>query len=62
MGLDEKNLKMIQQKSQKKHVPMQLAAPFPVHVVSHLGIYGGFLKWWYPITMGFPTKNDHFGV
>ena len=23
--------------------------------------YGGFLKWWYPTTMGFP-KNDHFGV
>ena len=25
-------------------------------------IHGGFLKWWYPTTMGFPTKNDHFGV
>ena len=24
--------------------------------------YGGFLKWWYPTTMGFPTKNDHFVV
>ena len=24
--------------------------------------YGGFLKWWYPTTMGFPTRNDHFGV
>ena len=23
---------------------------------------GGFLKWWYPKTIGFPTKNDHFGV
>ena len=23
---------------------------------------GGFLKWWYPTTMGFPTKDDHFGV
>ena len=23
---------------------------------------GGFLKWWYPTTMGFPTKIDHFGV
>ena len=22
----------------------------------------GFLKWWYPTTIGFPTKNDHFGV
>ena len=21
---------------------------------------GGFLKWWYPTTIGFPTKNDHF--
>ena len=25
-------------------------------------VYGCFLKWWYPTTMGFPTKNDHFGV
>ena len=26
-------------------------------------VYGGFLKWWVsPTTMGFPTKNDHFGV
>ena len=25
--------------------------------------YGGFLKWWVsPTTIGFPTKNDHFGV
>ena len=24
--------------------------------------YGGFLKWWYPTTVGFPTKNDYFGV
>ena len=24
--------------------------------------YGGFLKWWYPTTSGFPTKNDHFGM
>ena len=30
----------------------------------HHGRFGiwGFLKWWYPTTMGFPTKNDHFGV
>ena len=26
------------------------------------GLDGGFLKWWYPTTMDFPTKNDHFGV
>ena len=25
-------------------------------------LYGGLLKWWYPTTIGFPTKNDHFGV
>ena len=25
--------------------------------------WGVFLKWWvYPTTIGFPTKNDHFGV
>ena len=23
---------------------------------------GGFLQWWYPTTMAFPTKNDHIGV
>ena len=26
------------------------------------GSFGGFLKWWYPTTRGFPTKNDHVGV
>jgi len=26
-------------------------------------LYGCFQKWWVsPTTMGFPTKNDHFGV
>ena len=25
-------------------------------------LVGGFLKWCYPTTMGFPTKNDHFEV
>ena len=26
-------------------------------------IWGDFLKWWVsPTTMGFPTKNDHFGI
>ena len=25
-------------------------------------IYGCFRKSWYPTTMDFPTKNDHFGV
>ena len=29
---------------------------------AHPGISGSFLKWWYPTTIGFPTKNDHFGV
>ena len=24
--------------------------------------FGGFVRWWYPTTIGFPTKNDHFGV
>ena len=27
-----------------------------------LVVSGGFLKWWYQTTIGFPTKNDHFGV
>ena len=25
-------------------------------------LYGCFLKWWYPTTIGFPAKNDHFAV
>ena len=25
-------------------------------------LFGGFLKWCNPTTIGFPTKNDHFGV
>ena len=33
-----------------------------VYYVHVIGVYGGFPKWWYPTTMGFPTKNDHFGV
>ena len=28
----------------------------------YMDYIGGFLKWWYPTTLGFPTKNDHFGV
>ena len=27
-----------------------------------LVVFGGFSKWWYQTTIGFPTKNDHFGV
>ena len=26
------------------------------------GLYGGILKCWYPTTMVFPTRNDHFDV
>ena len=29
--------------------------------LNHLEL-GGFLKWWYQTTIGYPTKNDHFGV
>ena len=33
------------------------------HDVIRWYLYVGFLKWWVsPTTMGFPTKNDHFGV
>ena len=28
----------------------------------HIYVYGGFLKWWYPTTIGFPIKHDYFGV
>ena len=42
----------------KSQVQQQTNAELP----PSFPIYGGFLKWWYPTTMGFPTKNDHFGV
>ena len=51
--------------------PINLTMPTPA-VLTKGGIpkmmagngfqYGGFLQWWYPTTIGFPTKNDHFGV
>ena len=31
-------------------------------VVSCDTVCGCFIQWWYPTTIGFPTKNDHFGV
>ena len=33
----------------------------PVSYIYSIYIYRGFLKWWYPTAMGFPTKHDHFG-
>ena len=30
--------------------------------IGEIHLYEGFLKWCYPTTMGFPTKNAHFGV
>ena len=42
------------------HSGIQTGKPF--EVIWAWIIYGGFLKWWYPKTMGFPTKNDHLGV
>ena len=32
------------------------------HFAICITLYGGFLKWWYKTTMGFPTKKDPFGV
>ena len=37
--------------TESNHVPLFLQNP-----------NGGFLKWWYPTTIGFPAKNDHFEV
>ena len=36
--------------------------PKHVYLYNMICVYGGFLKWWYPTTISFPTKNDHFGV
>ena len=29
---------------------------------NHFWMFWKWGEWWYPATMGFPTKNDHFGV
>ena len=46
--------------------PFRMAVTFRgVHwllVYQRVFLYGCFRKWWYPTTMGFPTKNDQFGV
>ena len=42
---------------------LHLVVPeFQICYCSNQFIYGCFLKLWYPTTIGFPTKNDHFGV
>ena len=44
------------------HIVRTRIVVFIVSLLGHWYLFGGFLKWWYPTTMGFPTKNDHFGV
>ena len=39
-----------------------MAATHKQYFTEHPFLYGNFQKWWYPTTMGFPTKNDDFGV
>ena len=39
-----------------------LIAYMSLYLIVNATSYGCFLKWWYPTTIGFPTKNDHFGV
>ena len=34
--------------------------PMFLGINTFLTQYGGFLKWWYPTTIGFPTKNRSF--
>ena len=52
--------------SSSSGIPHNLVDPPSLFFVTKLCVfkvwYGGFLKWWYPTTIGFPTKNDHFGV
>ena len=48
-----------------KHTPFERVFSLirMLEMIQMLGeLYGGFLKWWYPTTIGVPTKNDHFGV
>ena len=42
--------------------PRWIHACWFVWRIKYIWTYGGFLKWWYPTTFGFPTKNDHFGM
>ena len=44
--------KMLRKTRRSEIVPKNLCYQQKTH--------GCFLKWWYPTTMGFPTKNDHF--
>ena len=51
----------------KTRIPAFGVSFFHLKLVSpkkHLSpsLFGGFLKWWYPTTISFPTENDHFGV
>ena len=42
--------------------PTMHAGNSPEQNIWQITRYWGFLKWCYPTTMGFPTKNHHFGV
>ena len=48
----------------KKHIPkiqQRMSILLKHKVEGSMTPTGGFLKWWYPTTIGFPAKNDHFG-
>ena len=47
----------IEGSEEKKHTTLPLLLTSPDGLPG-----GGFLKWWYPTTIAFPTKNDHFGA
>ena len=48
--------------SEVKHRQLKATKIQQKQIFYETGSNGGFRKWWYPTTMGFPTKNDHFGV
>ena len=48
------------QVSAEAHDPHDHPWCFKEHGILELSPCGGFLKWWYPTTMGFPTENDQF--
>ena len=63
LKLEEKNRSRIMR--QLKHLHTQApkqALCWKCWLLFPILLNGGFLKWWYPATMGFPSKNDHFEV
>ena len=45
--------------SPRRHGTRWSCPPIIGMIILIVHLDGGFLKWWYPTTMGFPIKHDH---